>query len=213
MINFIDKNSDIDTLNYLSKSLGEDTLEKAELDKTKLVLMRGKDGRNHWMRPDKDVKKDKPSAPKQEEQVVKLKNFQRVKDVCAGMKKLPKFDTSEVTDMTSMFNGCKSLEKVPAMDTSNVYAMNSMFSGCRKLKEIPAMDTSSVSDMQYMFYGCSNLEKIGELDFKNIMSRFDVSNIFKGCDKLKEVNVKNIRPNVLSHLQKAYPNIKFNVEK
>lgn len=69
MINFIDKNSDLDTLNYLAKSLGEDILEKAELDKTKLHLELRKDGKKHWVKNGEDDKKDDThSTPKQEEE-------------------------------------------------------------------------------------------------------------------------------------------------
>lgn len=63
---FIDKGSDQQLINYLSKSLGEEILEKAELDKTKLHLGYDKNGHKHWMKNGEDVKKDKPSAHKQE---------------------------------------------------------------------------------------------------------------------------------------------------
>ncbi len=45
-------------------------------------------------------------------------------------------DTSNVTDMSSMFTGCSNLTTVPQLNTSNVTSMSSMFYGCSKLKSI-----------------------------------------------------------------------------
>ena len=45
-------------------------------------------------------------------------------------------DTSNVTNMSYMFNACSSLTSVPAFDTSNVTNMSSMFYSCYSLTEI-----------------------------------------------------------------------------
>lgn len=66
-------------------------------------------------------------------------------------------DTSNVTDMSSMFAGCSSLTSVPQMDTSKVTNMYNMFYNCSALRSVPDMDTSNVMDMSYMFQNCSSL--------------------------------------------------------
>ena len=66
-------------------------------------------------------------------------------------------DTSQVTNMRSMFHDCSSLIAAPPMDTSNVTNMYQMFRGCSSLTTVPDMDTSQVTDMMYMFQSCSSL--------------------------------------------------------
>ena len=73
---------------------------------------------------------------------------------------IPAIDTSNVTNMRSMFSYCDHLTSIPMLDTSNVTDMGYMFNYCRLLTSIPALNTSNVTDMSYMFYNCSNLEAI-----------------------------------------------------
>lgn len=102
------------------------------------------------------------------------------------------FDTSQVTNMSFMFNNCSSLQEVDIrnFDTSQVTDMNAMFQCCESLQELDVsnFDTSQVTGMNFMFYGCSNLQ---ELDVRN----FDTSKIttmshmFYGCKSLTWVDV------------------------
>ena len=69
-------------------------------------------------------------------------------------------DTSNVTDMQSMFYNCRSLTTIPLFDTSNVTNMLDMFHNCYSLTTIPLFDTSNVTDMQGMFYNCRSLTTI-----------------------------------------------------
>ncbi len=104
------------------------------------------------------------------------------------------FDTSNVTNMSSMFWGCDKLTilDVSGFDTSNVIYMNSMFSNCESLELLNVLDfdTSNVTDMSYMFYGC---EKLLLLD----VSGFDTSNVtnmkrmFYKCLNLTELNLSS----------------------
>ena len=75
-------------------------------------------------------------------------------------------DTSNVTNMFSMFKSCSSLTSIPQLDTSNVTNMFSMFYACFKLTTIPQLDTSNVTDMDSMFSYCSNLETIHMINMK-----------------------------------------------
>lgn len=69
----------------------------------------------------------------------------------------PLLDTSNVTDMSSMFNSCASLTSIPLLDTSNVINMSSLFANCSSLTSIPQLNTINVTDMSNMFKYCPNL--------------------------------------------------------
>ena len=66
-------------------------------------------------------------------------------------------NTSNVTNMGSMFAECYSLTSVALFDTSNVTDAESMFSNCSALTSIPLFDTSNISNMSYMFNGCTRV--------------------------------------------------------
>ena len=97
-------------------------------------------------------------------------------------------DTSNVTDMGSMFYRCTNLTTIPLLDTSKVTSMNNMFYGCSKLSTIPLLDTSKVTSMDNMFYNCYNLTTIPLLDTSNVTV---MSNMFYGCSKLSIIQQLN----------------------
>ena len=73
------------------------------------------------------------------------------------------FDTSSVTDMSSMFYGCNfSTLDLSNFDTSAVTNMNNMFKYCDRLTtlDLSSFDTSAVTNMGFMFYNCNNLTTI-----------------------------------------------------
>ena len=76
---------------------------------------------------------------------------------------LENLDTSNVTNMTSMFSRCYKLDvlNLSTFNTSNVTNMKFMFYMCNALRELDlsSFDTSNVTDMSCMFYYCSNLKK------------------------------------------------------
>ena len=73
-------------------------------------------------------------------------------------------DTSNVTDMSNMFNYCNALTSLDlsGWNTSNVNNMRNMFSGCGALTslDLSGWDTSNVTDMNSMFGGCGALKTI-----------------------------------------------------
>ena len=99
------------------------------------------------------------------------------------------YDTSNVTDMSSMFYGCKQLTSLDlsGFDTSNVTTMNSMFSGCSSLTtlDVSNFDTSNVTTMGSMFYGCSNLTSLDVSDFNT--SNVTTMNSMFSCQKLTKI--------------------------
>ena len=100
-------------------------------------------------------------------------------------------DTSQVTDMGSMFNGCSSLVSVPDMDTSQVTNMYNMFGGCRSLVSVPDMDTSKVTSMNSMFVNCWSLVSVPDMDTSKVTN---MNYMFDRCSALKDGNVRLIRP-------------------
>jgi surface protein len=81
-------------------------------------------------------------------------------------------DTSNVTNMSYMFNNCSSLTTIPQLDTSNVTDMYYMFHNCNSLTSIPLLDTSNVTNMNGIFSGCSSLKSILMTGMK---VKFDIS--------------------------------------
>lgn len=106
---------------------------------------------------------------------------------------LSKLDTSEVTNMGDLFCNCVNLTSVNLsnLDTSNVSDMNYMFAGCSDLTtlDLSSFDTSMVNNMNHMFWNCTNLTTIkGVIDMGSCEFCLDM---FKYCDKLKGVKIKN----------------------
>ena len=105
---------------------------------------------------------------------------------------LDKIDTSNVTDMYSMFSACKSLVSldVSKFDTSKVTNMSFMFSSCCKLASLDVSNfiTSKVTRMNSMFMDCASLTSLD-------VSKFDTSNVtamsfmFLRCTSLKVLDI------------------------
>ena len=87
---------------------------------------------------------------------------------------LSNFDTSQVTNMNSMFTYMRNLTtlNLSSFDTSKVTNMSAMFRGMFNLTTIDLsnFDTSKVTDMSYMFYSLSNLTNLN-------LSNFDTSQV------------------------------------
>ena len=107
---------------------------------------------------------------------------------CMSLTSIPLLNTSNVTYMNNMFDGCSSLTSIPLLNTSNVTYMNSMFYSCSSLTSIPALDTSNVTTMDYMFYGCSSLASIPLLNTSNVTS---MGSMFDSCSSLTSIPLLN----------------------
>ncbi len=114
------------------------------------------------------------------------------------------FDTSNVTDMAGMFSDCNSLTRLDVnnFDTSKVIDMSSMFSGCRNLTSLDVnnFDTSNVIAMMAMFSYCSSLTSLD-------VSNFDTSNViammamFAGCSSLTSLDVRNFDTSQVTNMR------------
>ena len=103
------------------------------------------------------------------------------------------FDTSNVTDMMSMFQGCSSLTSLDLrnFNTSKVTNMMFMFNYCSSLTslDLSGFNTSNVTDMDNMFSECIGLASLD-------LSKWDTSNVdnmnhmFKGCSNSLKIIMK-----------------------
>ena len=133
-------------------------------------------------------------------------NMQSMFYGCSKLTTIPPLDRSKVTNMYGTFYGCSSLTSIPQLDTSKVTYMNSMFSGCSKLTTIPQLDTSKVTNMGSMFNGCSSLTSIPQLDTSNVIS---MDSMFKQCSKLTTIPQFDIsKVNFLNAMFQGCSNLK-----
>ncbi len=104
-------------------------------------------------------------------------------------------NTSEVTNMRSLFDGCSSLKSVDLkeFDTSNVTSMAVMFYLCGNLREadLSGFDTNSVTDMSSMFYFCSNLKQLNLSGFDTTKVT-NVQTMLTGCGNLATIYTPKI---------------------
>ena len=103
-------------------------------------------------------------------------------------------DTSNVTDMPSMFYDCSKLTSLDLsnFNTSNVINMNSMFYNCKNLTSLnlSSFNTSSVMYMNYMFNGCSNLTSL-DLSNSNTNNVLSMQSMFSNCSNLTYLDIRN----------------------
>ena len=104
------------------------------------------------------------------------------------------WDTSEVTDMATMFNNCSNLTSIDLSNwnTSKVTTMGSMFNNCSSLTslDLSSFDTSKVTYMYSMFQDCSSLTSIDVSSF-NTLKVYRIDNMFKNCKSLTSLNLSN----------------------
>ena len=94
-------------------------------------------------------------------------------------------DTSNVTDMSYMFNHCENLLEldVSNFDTSNVTNMEQMFAGLYHITglDVSSFDTSSVTNMRGMFGYDSDLRTIYASDSFVTSQVTSSDNMFYTC--------------------------------
>ena len=118
------------------------------------------------------------------ENVTNMKNaFSRL-----SISKIPLFDTSSVTNMSTMFSGCSNLETVPSFDTSSVTDMSWMFQNCYKLVTVPTFNTTNVTTMANMFQNCESLTTVPLFDTANVTN---MNNLFYDCSELTYIPLFN----------------------
>ena len=101
---------------------------------------------------------------------------------------LDKLDTSNVTNMRSLFRHCEALTSLNlnGFNTSKVTNMNNMFGSCQALTSLDlySFNTANVTDMKYMFNDCSALSSIYVSNKWNTNSVTSSNGMFNGCSAL-----------------------------
>ena len=114
------------------------------------------------------------------------------KDYKAPVINLSNADTSNVTNMSQMFNNCPNLVSVymAGTDTSNVTDMSYLFAVCNKLETVnlDGIDTSKVTTMKGMFANCYGLKSL-DLSGLNTSKVTDMGSMFIYCENLEIVDI------------------------
>ena len=98
---------------------------------------------------------------------------------------MPSVDTSNATQMGSMFSGAYNLLYVAYLETKNVKLLSSMFKGCSKLISVQTIDATSATACTDMFRGNLVIKEISIINTGNVMS---MSRMFYACQKLVTLN-------------------------
>ena len=110
---------------------------------------------------------------------------------CSGCLDLSNFNTENVKVMEEMFSWCylTSLD-LSSFNTRNVRNINRMFSGCYvQSLNISSFNTENVTDMGYMFYQC-DIENLILSNF-NLTNVTDMSHMFDKCYRLMSLDLSN----------------------
>ena len=102
---------------------------------------------------------------------------------------LSHFNTAKVADMSNMFSGCGSLSlDLSSLNTANVTDMHDMFNGCNKLKNLnlSGFKTTKVTDMSHMFHSCTSLTNL-DLSSFNTANVTNMSYMFHYCIELRRI--------------------------
>ena len=120
---------------------------------------------------------------------------------------LGNLDTSNVTDMSSMFYNCYSMTNLDFgnLDTSKVTDMNNMFYRCYGMTtiDLSSFNTACVTNMSSMFNGCSGMTTI-DLSKFNTACVTDMSKMFNGCSKLNTLDVTNFDTSEVINMQSMF---------
>ena len=103
------------------------------------------------------------------------------------------FDTTNVTNMSNMFDGCyllRSLTGISKWNTANVTNMSDMFTCCYSLKSLPDIskwNTKNVNNMSSMFYNCESLKSLPDISKWNIKKVTNKEGMFFDCLSLESI--------------------------
>ena len=103
-------------------------------------------------------------------------------------------NTSEVTNMSSMFYKCNQLTSldVSHFNTANVTSFASLFYNCSNLTsiDVSGFNTAKATTMYGMFYNCSKLANLNVTNFNTAYVTI-MYGMFFNCSKLTSLNVTN----------------------
>ena len=124
---------------------------------------------------------------------------------------LSKFDTSNVTSMSNMFQKCENIKTLDLSNwnTPNLLTLYYTFAHCTALKilNVSNFNTSKVTNMNYTFYNCKSLETL-DLSNWNTPTLMNTRQMFDGCEKLNRLDIRNFDfTNVTSNYTNMFRNV------
>ena len=120
-------------------------------------------------------------------------NMKEIFYFCYSVPDVSMWDTSNISNMSYLFNYCKSLTSLPDISkwiTSNVTDMRGMFLDCESVASLPDIsnwDTTNVTNMSNMFSGCKSLLSLPDISKWNTNNVTDMSNMFSRCKSLSSL--------------------------
>ena len=122
---------------------------------------------------------------------------------------LSNLDTSNVTDMSSMFEGTNLLTSLDLsnLDTSNVTDMSSMFKDTYALTslDVSSFNTSNVTNMEMMFDGTASLISLDVSSF-NTSNVTNMEMMFAGAELLTSLDVSNFDTSNVTNMEGMFAN-------
>lgn len=121
------------------------------------------------------------------------------------------FNTSNATDMTLMFYNCKNLTSldVSSFNTSKVTRMRNTFGYLENISslDVSLFDTSRVTSMEQMFLNCSKLTSLDISNF-NTSKVTNMGGMFSSCFSLTSLNVSNFNTSNVTSMSRMFYNCK-----
>ena len=104
-------------------------------------------------------------------------------------------DTSNVTDMSWMFNRSNKLKEIKGLNkcnTNKVTKMNSMFQQCNELisLDLSNFNTSNVTDIEGMFHNCNIFKEIKGINNFNTNKVIKMNSKFQKCKEFPKFALK-----------------------
>ena len=120
------------------------------------------------------------------------------------------WDTSEITDMKSLFSACSYLQEIRCenWDVQKVTTFYGTFDYCRRLIKLDLSKWKNSIATTYAFFArdCSSLE---EITFNNNIKTTNVTTIqsmFQRCFKLKKIDVSFMNTSAMTSMQDVFNN-------
>ena len=125
---------------------------------------------------------------------------------------LSNFDSSNITNMWSMFLRCYELTTIKGIEklnVSNVTHMGQMFYDCRLLEslDLSGWDTGNVTNMNYMFNNCKNLTTLDVSNF-DTSKVTDMGDMFYNCYNLTSLDVSSFNTSKVTNMGGMFWNCK-----
>ena len=120
---------------------------------------------------------------------------------------LENINTSEVTDMSYMFEGTNKFKNIDlsSFNTGKVTTMKGMFKDCLSLTtiDLSSFNTENVTDMSEMFYNCHDLTSL-DLGHFNTQKVTDMTDMFLNCSDLTDLDLSSFNTENVTSMHRMF---------